>query len=167
MCNTAYFFALSRHTDKLPHLEPRIQSLQDSKSPGLKTEGFKHSRIQGFTHSGTQEFMDGRTQWYRFKCETLGNQSIHLKRRMAKTWNNTTREKTSDVFFSGSGVCKINVDLQNIQLHFHGPPLPITMLKREDLPRDLRRIHVYFAAPCTHSFQFYFQHCGWGMGVAP
>ena len=54
VCNTAYFFALSRHTDKLPRLEPRIQNLQDSKSPGLKTEGFKHSRIQGFTHSGTQ-----------------------------------------------------------------------------------------------------------------
>ena len=92
---------------------------------------------------------------------------------MAKTWNKSVGTKQDTwkhiwcCFFLGSGVCNINVDLQNIQLHFHGPPLPITMLNREDLPRDLRRIHVYFAAPCTHSFQFYFQHCGWGMGVAP
>ena len=41
------------------------------------------------------------------------------------------------------------------------------MLNRRDLPRNLQRIHVYFAAPCTHSFQFYFQRCGGGMGVAP
>ena len=64
-----------------------------------------------------------------------------------------------------TGVCKINGDLQNVQFHVHGPPLPITMLNREDLPRDLRRIHVYFAAPCTHSFQLYFQHCGGGTGL--
>ena len=68
------------------------------------------------------------------------------------------------MFFSESGVCKINVDLKNVQFQVHGPPLPITMLNREHLPRDLRRIHVYFAAPCTHSFEFYFQHCDGGNG---
>ena len=62
MCNTAYFFALSRHTDKLPHLEPRIQNLQDSKSPGLKTEGFKHSRIHALRDSRIHGWKDSMIQ---------------------------------------------------------------------------------------------------------
>ena len=51
----AYFFALSRHTDKLPHLEPRIQRVKDSKPPG-----FKDARIQALQDSRIQAFKDSR-----------------------------------------------------------------------------------------------------------
>ena len=71
------------------------------------------------------------------------------------------------LIFPATGVCKINVDFLKEARFIRRPPSPITMLSEKVFMGRPRRIHVYFAAPCTHSFQFYFQHCGWGVGVAP
>jgi len=52
VCHTS-----KKEENKLPHLEPRIQRVKDSKPPG-----FKDSRIQGLKDSGIQGLTDGKAQ---------------------------------------------------------------------------------------------------------
>ena len=59
LCMTAFFTDVchtsKKEENKLPHLEPRIQRVKDSKPPG-----FKDSRIQALQDSKVQAFKDSR-----------------------------------------------------------------------------------------------------------
>ena len=59
------------------------------------------------------------------------------------------------------------MDRQIKQAYFLAPPFPITVLTGKRLRKDPRRIHVYFAAPCTQPFESYSQRCDGGMGPSP
>ena len=70
LCMTAFFTDVchtsKKEENKLPHLEPRIQRVKDSKPPG-----FKDSRIQAFKDSRIQASKDSRAHGWK-------NSMIHV-----------------------------------------------------------------------------------------
>ena len=72
LCMTAILHRIFIHTskkeeNKLPHLEPRIQRVKDSKPPG-----FKDSRIQALKDSRIQAFKDSRAHGWKDSAIHVG-----------------------------------------------------------------------------------------------
>ena len=65
----------------MPHLEPRIQRVKDSKPPGFKDsriQAFKDSRIQAFKDSKAHGWKDSMIHVWAFVPRTAASDLNHL-----------------------------------------------------------------------------------------